>query len=410
MNAYDVLVERGFVKNISDADGLRRAFDAGPVSAYCGYDPTAPSLHVGHLIPAMALAHLQRAGHRPIALVGGGTALVGDPSGKTATRNVVTPAEIAANLVPIRAQLARYFDFADNRALLVNNADWLLPLRYIEFLRDVGRHFNVNQMIHAETYKLRIGSEAGLNFVEFNYMVVQAYDFLHLYREHGCRLQVGGTDQWGNILAGVDLIRKADGGQAFALTFPLIETASGAKMGKTERGAVWLDPERTSPYDYYQFWVNTEDPDVERFLALFTFLPMDEVRRLGRLQDAALRGAKERLAFEATAITHGEEAARAAQNAARALFGGAGDLADVEMPTTHLPAAALAAGVPAPRLFLETGLCKSMGEARRLLQQGGAYLNGQAVAGDRVVTAADLQDGMLLLRKGQKTLHRVVVE
>jgi tyrosyl-tRNA synthetase len=409
MNAFDVLRERGFVKDCSDERGLRAAFER-PITVYCGYDPTAPSLHVGHLIPTMALAHLQRLGHRPIALVGGGTALVGDPSGKTAARPVLTPEEIAANIEPIRAQLSRYFDFRGGRALLLNNADWLLPLRYIEFLRDIGRHFSVNEMLHAETYRTRLASEAGLNFVEFNYMLVQAYDFLYLYREHGCILQVGGSDQWGNIVAGVSLIRKVEGGQAFALTFPLIQTASGAKMGKTERGAVWLDPRRTSPYEYYQFWINTEDPDVERFLAMFTFLPMEEVRALGRLQGAALREAKERLAYEATAITHGEAAAQEAREASRALFRGDGSAASVQIPTTRIPAAELAAGLPVAELFVRSGLCASKGEARRLIQQGGAYLNNQRVGLDRVVTVEDLTDGALLLRKGHKEYHRVVAE
>jgi tyrosyl-tRNA synthetase len=361
MNAFDVLKERGFVKDVSDEAGLRAALER-PIAAYCGYDPTAPSLHVGHLIPTMALAHLQRLGHRVVAVAGGGTALVGDPSGKTATREVLTPEQIQANLAPMREQLGHYLDFADDRAVILNNADWLVPLRYIDFLRDIGRHFNVNQMLHAETYKNRLGTEAGLNFVEFNYMLVQAYDFLHLWWTRQCLLQVGGSDQWGNILAGVDLIRKADGGQAFALTFPLIETASGAKMGKTERGAVWLAADRTTPYEYYQFWINTEDPDVERFLALFTFLPMDEVRALGRQEGAALRAAKERLAFEATAITHGAAAAGEARAAARALFGGNGSLADVEMPTTRVPAGELAAGLPVADLLVLTGLCASKGD------------------------------------------------
>ncbi|MBX5492298.1 MAG: tyrosine--tRNA ligase [Chloroflexi bacterium] len=407
MNAFDVLRERGFVKDCSDERGLRAALER-PITVYCGYDPTAPSLHVGHLIPTMALAHLQRLGHRPIALVGGGTALVGDPSGKTAARAVLTPEEIAANIEPIRAQLSRYFDFREGRALLLNNADWLLPLRYIEFLRDIGRHFNVNEMLHAETYRTRLASEAGLNFVEFNYMLVQAYDFLHLYREYDCILQVGGSDQWGNIVAGVSLIRKAEGGQAFALTFPLIQTASGAKMGKTERGAVWLDPRRTSPYEYYQFWINTEDPDVERFLAMFTFLPMEEVRALGRLQGAALREAKERLAYEATAITHGEAAAQEAREASRALFWGNGQAAAAHIPTTRIPATELAAGMPVVELFVRSGLCASKSEARRLIQQGGAYLNNQRVGLDRIITPRDLAEGALLLRKGHKEYHRVV--
>jgi tyrosyl-tRNA synthetase len=409
-NAYDVLVERGFVKDVSDAEGLQRALEQ-PLTYYAGFDPTASSLTVGHLVPVMAMAHLARLGHRPIVVVGGGTALVGDPSGKTATRAVLTPEQIKANLEPIRAQLGRYFSMDEGRAVMVDNADWLAPLRYIEFLRDIGRHFNVNQMLHHETYANRVGSEVGLNFVEFNYMLVQAYDFLHLYRTYGCRLQLGGSDQWANILAGVDLIRKSEGGSAFGLTSPLIMTASGAKMGKTEAGAVWLDPARTSPYDYYQFWINTEDPDVERFLALFTFLPMDEVRALGRLQDAALREAKERLAFEATALTHGEAAAREAQAASRALFGGDARAAGAAVPTTAIPAAELEAGIEAKDLLVRTELANSVGEARRLIQQGGAYANDQPIVRpDTPFTLRDVQDGGLLLRKGKKQYHRVVAE
>jgi tyrosyl-tRNA synthetase len=409
-NAYDVLVERGFVKDVSDADGLRRALER-PSTFYAGFDPTSSSLTVGHLVPVMTMAHLARHSHRPIVVVGGGTALVGDPSGKTATRAVLTPEQIKANLGPMREQLAHYFSFDPGGAIMVDNADWLVPLRYIEFLRDVGRHFNVNQMLHHETYRDRVGSEAGLNFVEFNYMLVQAYDFLHLYRTYQCILQVGGSDQWANILAGVDLIRKVEGGAAYALTSPLIMTASGAKMGKTEAGAVWLDPARTSPYDYYQFWINTEDPDVERFLALFTFLPMDEVRALGRLRDAALREAKERLAYEATALTHGEAAAREAQAAARALFGGDAAAAGAAVPTTAIPAAELEAGIEAADLLVRTGLCSSKADARRLIHQGGAYANNRPIERpDTLITLRDLEDDQLLLRKGKKQYHRVVAE
>src|SRR5579884_771040 len=415
-NALDVLKERGYVKDVTDEAGLRRALEQ-PITLYAGFDPTASSLTVGHLVPVMAMAHLQRCGHRPIVVVGGGTALVGDPSGKTATRAVLSPEQIAANLVPIREQLSRYFTFDNGRALMVNNADWLVPLHYIEFLRDVGRHFNVNQMLHHDTYRDRIGTEAGLSFVEFNYMLVQSYDFLHLYREHGCVLQLGGSDQWANIVEGVGLIRKTEGATAYGLTCPLIETASGAKMGKTEAGAVWLDATRTSPYDYYQFWINTEDPDVERFLALFTFLPMDEVRALGRLQGADLRQAKERLAYEATRLTHGEAAAREAQEASRALFGGDGRergaepaFAAAAVPTTVLPAAELEAGVEAVELFVRAGLCSSRGEARRLIAQSGAYVNQRRVERpDERFTTRDLVDGALLLRKGKKHYHRIAV-
>jgi tyrosyl-tRNA synthetase len=407
-NAYDVLVERGYVKDVSDADGLRRAL-VQPTTFYVGFDPTATSLHVGNLVPVMAMGQLQRLGHRPVVVVGGGTALVGDPSGKTSTRAVLTPEQIRTNLAAIRQQLAHYFVFENDRALMVDNAEWLVPLNYIEFLRDVGRHFNVNQMLHAETYRNRVGTEAGLSFVEFNYMLLQAYDFLHLYQTQECKLQMGGSDQWGNILAGIDLIRKVTGGTAYALTSPLITTASGAKMGKTERGSVWLDADLTSPYDYYQFWINTEDPDVERFLALFTFLPMDEVRALGRHEGAELRAAKERLAFEATKLTHGEAAAHEAQDAARALFGGHGAAAAAAVPAATVPAATLDAGIRAADLFVTAGLCASVGEARRLIAQHGAHVNDRLIErADELFTASDLVDGALLLRKGKKDYRRVL--
>lgn len=408
-NAYDVLVERGYVKDVSDADGLRRALER-PTTFYVGFDPTATSLHVGNLVPVMAMGQLQRLGHRPVVVVGGGTALVGDPSGKTSTRAVLTLEQIHTNLAAIRHQLAHYFVFENDRALMVDNAEWLVPLRYIEFLRDVGRHFNVNQMLHAETYRNRVGTEAGLSFVEFNYMLLQAYDFLHLYQTQECKLQMGGSDQWGNILAGIDLIRKVTGGTAYALTSPLITTASGAKMGKTERGSVWLDASLTSPYDYYQFWINTEDPDVERFLALFTFLPMDEVHTLGRHEGAELRASKERLAFEATKLTHGEAAAHEAQDAARALFGGHGAAAAAAaVPAVSVPAATLDAGIRAADLFVAAGLCGSVGEARRLIAQRGAHVNDRLIERpDELFSTSDLVDGALLLRKGKKDYRRVL--
>jgi len=294
--------------------------------------------------------------------------------------------------------LARFLDF-DRGALLLNNADWLLPLNYIDFLRDIGVHFSVNRMLAAEAYRQRL--ETGLNFIEFNYMLLQAYDFLHLFRAYGCRVQMGGNDQWGNIVAGVELIRRVEGKAAYGITFPLITTSSGAKMGKTAHGAVWLDPDRTSPYQFYQYWINTEDPDVERFLALFTFLPMDEVRELGRLQGAQIRKAKEVLAFEVTRLVHGESEARKAREASRALFGGGGDLSDV--PSHVVPRERLEKGIEAFILFAEAGLAQSRGEARRLIQQGGAYVNGEPVREfNRRVTDADLRDGVVLLRAGKK--------
>jgi tyrosyl-tRNA synthetase len=405
-NVIEVLVERGFIEQVSDAAGLRSAAEQ-PITCYVGFDPSADSFHVGSLVPIMALAHMQRHGHRPIAVMGGGTGMVGDPSGKTEMRQLLDVAKIEANLVRLREQVRRLLDFAGGRALMVNNADWLRPLNYLAFLREIGRHFSVNRMLAAEAYRTRYESENGLNFLEFNYMLLQAYDFLHLYRELGCVLQMGGSDQWGNILAGVDLIRRVEGESAYAVTFPLVTTSSGAKMGKTAAGAVWLDPELVAPFEYYQYWINTEDADVERFLSLFTFLPMERVRDLGKLAGADSRQAKAVLAFEATRILHGEEAANQAQEASRQLFGQG--VATGAVPTTAIPAAELVAGVLAPELFERVGLCRSRSEARRLIEQGGAWINDRPVGSvDELVTSAHLDQGALLLRAGKKRYHRVL--
>ena len=404
-DALATLHERGFVDQISDEAGLRAAL-AQPIAFYAGFDPTAESLHVGNLLGIMAMAHLQRHGHRPIALVGGGTGMIGDPTDKTAARQILALEQIERNMAGIRPQFARYLDFspsAPNGALMVNNADWLRPIGYLDFLRDIGRHFSVNQMLAAETYKTRL--ETGLTFLEFNYMILQAYDFLHLYQHEGCVLQMGGSDQWANCLAGADLIRKVAGGRAYVLVTPLLTTASGQKMGKTERGSVWLDPARTSPYDYYQFWINTEDADVGRFLALYTFLPMEQVRELSTLEGAELRRAKQVLAFEATKLTHGEDAAREAEAASQAAFAGAGDDLSA-IPAVEVPAADLAAGVPLVDLLVASHLASSKSDARRLISQGGAYVDGEQVTAlDYRVTAAG--DGPLLLRAGKKHLRRI---
>ena len=407
-NVYDVLKERGFIEQVSDEEGVRAAVEQ-PITCYVGFDPSASSFHVGNLVPIMALAHMQRHGHRPIAIVGGGTGMVGDPSGKDEMRQLLSVEQIDANLGTLRAQMARLLDFSENRALMLNNADWLRPLNYLEFLRDIGRHFSVNRMLAAEAYRTRYESEGGLNFLEFNYMLLQAYDFLHLFREYDCVLQAGGNDQWGNILAGVDLIRRVEGKQAYAVTYPLLTTSSGAKMGKTADGAVWLHPGRVSPYQYYQYWINTEDADVERFLAIFTFLPMERVRGLGRLMGADVRQAKEVLAFEATRVLHGEKAAGEAQEASRKLFG-RGVVTDA-VPSTELGTSELEAGIRAPELFQRVGLCRPRSEARRLIQQGGAYVNdGPVDSVDDVITLDHLDDGAILLRAGKKRYHRVLVE
>lgn len=407
MNAYDVLSERGFVFQVSDADALREALDR-PLTLYTGFDPTAASLHVGHFSRIMQLAHLQRAGHRPIILCGGGTALVGDPSGKSAARPILTREEIDANVASQKVQLTKVLDLSEGRALVVNNADWLCELNYIEFLRDIGRLFSVNQMLTAEIYRSRLDAGDNLSFLEFNYQLLQAYDWLHLYREYDCLLQCAGSDQWANCLAGMDLIRKAAGGTAHVLCSPLLTTSSGAKMGKTEQGAVYLDSELTPPYELFQYLVNCDDPDVEKLLLQLTFVPVAEIRELCAVEGAALREAKRRLAWEVTATVHDEAAANEAQSAAAALFGGQGGDRSA-MPATTVPGAELE-GLAVVDAYVTTGLCKSKGEARRLLSQGGVYINEERIDDpDAVITAAMIQDGEVLLRAGKKRYHRLLV-
>ena len=407
-NLFDVLTERGFIEQASNAEAIRSVVEQ-PITCYVGFDPSANSFHVGHLVPIMALAHMQRHGHRPIAIMGGGTGMVGDPTDKDEMRRLLTVEQIDANLVNLKKQMSQLLDFSEGQALMLNNADWLRPLKYLEFLRDIGRHFSVNRMLSAEGYRRRYESEGGLNFLEFNYQLLQAYDFLHVFREYGCVLQAGGNDQWGNILAGVDLVRRVEGTQVYAVTYPLLTTNSGAKMGKTAAGAIWLDPDLLSPYEYYQYWINTEDADVERFLAIFTFLPMDRIRELGQLTGADIRQAKEVLAFETTKILHGEAAAHKARDTSRKLFG-QGMVTDA-VPTTELEMSDLETGVPAPELFQQVGLCRSRSEARRLIQQGGAYVNDVVVdTVDDLITADHIVEGGILLRAGKKRYHRLVVK
>jgi tyrosyl-tRNA synthetase len=407
-NVFDTLQARGFVRQVTHPDVLRDRLQHAPVTFYIGFDPTASSFHIGSLLPIMAMVHMQRAGHRPIAILGSGTAMVGDPSGKTEMRQMLSRQAIDRNAQALQDQLGRYLAFdGPNAALLLNNADWLVDLRYIDFLRDVGRHFSVNRMLTFEAYKQRL--ETGLSFLEFNYQLLQAYDFLVLHERHTCLLQMGGDDQWGNMVAGVDLIRRMRQQDAFAMTFPLLTTAGGQKMGKTAAGAIWLDADLTSPYEFYQYWVNVDDRDVPRFLRYFTLLPLDEVAQFDALQGADLRQAKEILAFEVTALTHGHDGAQQAQRAARAMFGGGGDVAG--MPQTAIQQGRLAAGVFAVDLLVETGLAASKSAARRLIQQGGASLNGMRLDdSDVMVSPADLEDGALILRAGKKRYHRIVVD
>jgi tyrosyl-tRNA synthetase len=412
-DAFAALAERGFTKQCNDLPGLQAALKSARQTFYIGFDPTASSLHCGSLMPIMAMAHLQRAGHRPIGLIGGGTCMIGDPSGKTEMRQMMTYEQIQANGQGILSQLQRYLKLAEpgtpgsEAGLFLNNADWLMKLNYIAFLRDVGRYFKVNEMVRADAYRARLEREEGLSFIEFNYQLLQGFDFLHLFEQHGCSLQMGGDDQWSNCLAGADLVRKKHSKPAFVLTLPLLTTARGEKMGKTAAGAVWLDAARTSPYDFYQYWINTDDRDVERFLAFFTFMPMDEVKRLGQAKGAELNVSKRILAHAVTTLCHGQAAADEAKAAAEAAFGG-GDAA--AMPSFTLPLARLGAGVSATDLFAEVfGMSKS--DARRLVEQGGATVNDAALSDPKaMVDAGSLKDGAMVLKAGKKRVMRVVAQ
>ena len=426
-NLIDVLEQRGFIERTTHDEELREYVGTQRPSCYIGFDPTASSLHIGSLVPIMALAHAQRCGLTPIALVGGGTGLVGDPSGKTEMRKLLTEESLGKNALGIKKQLSRFIDFADAKAVLCDNADWLKDLGYIAFLRDIGRHFSVNRMVKAESYRMRLESEEGLNFIEFNYMLLQAYDFLKLFDSYTCRLQMGGSDQWGNIVAGLELVRRMRRENVFGVTFPLITTSSGAKMGKTEKGAVWLDSERTSPYEYYQYWINSDDRDVARFASLFTFLPKAEIEEIRRYEAAELNSAKAVLAFEATKLAHGQAEAFKACQASSRVFGErtvpkevlpssgihsreAGD-GDGSVPQSSIDTGQLESGIPAFKIFQMSGLAGSSSSARRLIIQGGAYINGERVSQvDYLVTGKDLKGGGILLRSGKKRYHKLIAK
>lgn len=405
-NVFDIFETRGFIEQVTDKESVRKLLK-NPISCYIGFDPTAKSFHIGSLLPIMSLVHMQTAGHRPIAVIGGGTGLVGDPSGKMEMRPIMTREEIDINAEALKSQLSRFIDFSNENAIMVNNADWLTGLGYIDFLRDIGRHFSVNRMLAAESYRAKL--ETGLNFIEFNYMLLQAYDFWYLFKYYDCRLQMGGNDQWGNILAGTDLIRRLDSDTAHGLTFPLLTTSSGIKMGKTHKGAVWLDPELTSPYEYYQYWINQDDRNVERFLALFTVLPLDEVRRLGALKGSDIRSAKEVLAYETTKLCHGQKEAEMAQKAAGQLFGSDKSESSKSTPSYSVSREELAKGVPAYILFEKAGLCKTRGEARRLISHGGGYLNDLRIESfDQTINSSALKNDSLLIRAGKKRYMRII--
>ncbi len=406
MSVFDVLQERGFIKQMSHENEIKELLEKEKITFYIGFDPTADSLHVGHFIALMMMSHMQKAGHRPICLLGGGTGMVGDPSGKDEMRKMLTTEFINHNIACFKKQMGRFIDFSDNKAILANNADWLLDLNYIQLLREVGVHFSVNRMLTAECFKKRL--ERGLSFFEFNYMIMQSYDFWRLNTEYGCIMQLGGDDQWSNMLAGVELIRRKEQKPAYCMTCKLLTTSDGRKMGKTEKGALWLDPEKTSPYDFYQYWRNVDDSDVENCLSLLTFLPMDEVRRLGALKDAEINIAKKVLAYEVTKLVHGEEEANKAQQAAEALFGGGTNLENV--PAVEITAADMNAKMidvlTAGKVF------SSKREARQMIAQGGLYVKDEAVS-DPEATFSDSmfdEDKSLLIRKGKKKYFRLIVK
>ncbi|MBR5329215.1 MAG: tyrosine--tRNA ligase [Firmicutes bacterium] len=404
MSVFDTLQERGYIEQCTHEDEIKELLEKEKVSFYIGFDPTADSLHVGHFIQIMVMMHMQQAGHRPIALLGGGTAMIGDPSGRTDMRSMMTVETIDNNVACFRKQMSRFLDFEDDKAIVVNNGDWLRDLKYVDFLREVGSQFSVNRMLTADCYKSRL--EKGLTFLEFNYMLMQSYDFLELYRKYNCKMQLGGNDQWSNILGGVELVRRLDQGQALGMTFKLLTTSEGKKMGKTAKGALWIDEEKTTPYEFYHYWRNIDDADVENCLALLTFLPMDEVRRLGAYKDAKINEAKEVLAYEVTKLVHGEEKANKAQEAERALFakGGEGD----NVPAVDMAADDFKDGINVLDLYLKAGLIPSKGEGRRLMQQGGIKIKGQSVSDfNLMITLDDFEDNKLLLQKGKKTFKQI---
>jgi len=406
MSVFDVLQERGFIAQVSHEEEIREMLEKEKITFYIGFDPTADSLHVGHFIALMAMAHMQRAGHRPIALLGGGTGMIGDPSGKDDMRKMLTPEFINHNIECFKKQMSKFIDFSDGKALMVNNGDWLLSLNYVNLLREVGTHFSVNHMLAAECYKKRW--DKGLTFFEFNYMIMQAYDFYTLHKNYNCVMQMGGDDQWSNMLAGVELIRRKDQKPAFCMTCKLLTTSDGRKMGKTEKGALWLDAEKCSPYDFYQYWRNVDDADVEKCLALLTFLPMDEVRRLGAYKDEKINEAKKVLAYEVTKLIHGQEEADKAVKATEALFGGGADL-------EHVPTLEIAEADKTAKLVDVLTAQKVFGskrEARQMIAQRGLYLNNEAVEDAEFALAPELfaEDGGVLIRKGKKKYYRLIVK
>ena len=405
ISVYKDLMERGYIKQLTHEEEIKELLEKEKVTFYIGFDPTADSLHVGHFIALMFMAHMQKAGHRPIALLGGGTAMIGDPSGKTDMRKMLTKEEIDNNIDAIKKQMSRFIDFEDDKALLVNNGDWLLNLNYVDFLRDVGVHFSVNRMLTAECFKQRL--ENGLSFLEFNYMLMQGYDFYVLNQKYGCTMQLGGDDQWSNMIAGMELIRRKAQKPAFAMTCTLLTNSEGKKMGKTEKGALWLDSSKTTPYEFYQYWRNVDDSDVEKCLSLLTFLPMDEVRRLAALEGSQINEAKKVLAFEVTKLVHGEEEAKKAKEASEALFGSGGNMENV--PTSTIGKDKIGAQIL--DILVENKIIPSKAEGKRLIQQGGLTLNDEKITDfSRVLNPEDIIDGSFMVKRGKKKFNRIIVE
>jgi tyrosyl-tRNA synthetase len=403
-SVFQILKERGFIAQITHEEPVKRLLENEKVTFYIGFDPTADSLHVGHFLQMVVMSHMQKAGHRPIAIIGGGTTMVGDPTGKTDMRKMMTREVIQENAENFKKQLSKFIDFSDGKALMIDNADWLLELNYVSFLREIGVHFSVNRMLTAECFKSRL--EKGLSFIEFNYMLMQSYDFLKLYQDYGCVLQLGGDDQWSNILGGIDLIRRVEGKEVYGMTFNLLTTSEGVKMGKTEKGALWLDANKTPPYDFYQYWRNINDQDVINCLKLLTFLPMDEIEKLSKLEGQEINEAKKVLAYEVTKLIHGEEEAIKAQNAAQALFGKGVSSAD--MPTTEISNNDILDGINIIDLLVKTKLVPSKGEGRRLIQQGGISVNNEKINEfDFTIKTGDFKDNELIIKKGKKVYHKV---
>lgn len=402
--ALEVLKERGFFQQCTDVEGLSKKMDEAPIAFYVGCDPTGPSLHIGHIVPFFALRHLREMGHIGLALVGGGTARIGDPSGKTEMRKMLSYEELDKNALSISAQLDKFIGFDGKTAYSVNNKDWLSDLNYIDFLRDIGSHFSVNKMLSFEAYKKRL--ETGLSFIEFNYQLLQSYDYLCLHQKHGVALQIGGDDQWGNIVAGMELIRRVTGGETFGLTFPLVTRADGQKMGKSEKGAIFLDASITSVYDFFQYWRNVNDPDVEKFLLMFTFIPVDECKKLAA---GNINEAKERLAWEVTSLIHSKEEADKALAGAKAAFGGVGDKSAI--PSIEISLSELEAGINVVELLAKTDLCASKGEARRLVEQGGAFVSDEKISSiDGIINASYIRDGEIMVKAGKKRFFRLIVK